>query len=428
MTVAMVPLIGLATPASASLPCDQELLVNRGAEDAAGATDGSVVPVPGWTMAGGATALEYDSVQAPASSDPGPPDRGSNLFAGGPQSDPNDQHTTTASQVIDVSALSSFIDAGAAEADVSGYLGGLGAMFEDSAKYSISFRGAGGSTLSGGTQFGPVTQSTLIAAGAFPGLMPVSGTTPLPEGTRSIVATLTFHHAGGDSFANGYADELSLVVVCPADISVSATQDPGATPDPIYTVEVSNGGPGHAPDVHAFMSTTPANEASLATCVVTATEDCSDQADYSGFSPNPSLVLGPVTAGDTVAVKVRVDSIHGSSATPQLEFGASDGGLRDPDLDNNNGSIPMYADISVSATQDPGATPDPIYTVEVSNGGPGHAPDVHAFMSTTPANEASLATCVVTATEDARTRPTTRASRRTPPSSWGPSPRATPWP
>ena len=105
--------------------------------------------------------------------------------------------------------------------------------------------------------------------------------------------------------------------------------------------------------------------------MVTATEDCSDQADYSGFSPNPSLVLGPVTAGDTVAVKVRVDSIHGSSATPQLEFGASDGGLRDPDLDNN-GSIPMYADISVSATQDPGAGERPVYSVEVPNEGPGH--------------------------------------------------------
>ena len=182
------------------------LIVNPGAENGTADPDGSapVTSIPGWTIAGG----EFDVIQYqanngnyPATSDPGPADRGKNFFAGGPNDD-----VSTGTQTIDVSKDTLKIATGSVGFVLSGWLGGF-ADQDDNAMLSIQFEDAAG-TVQGKAQVGPVLAADRSNATGF-----VFRTTngKVPKGTSKIVVTLTMTRTAG-SANDGYADNLSLTL------------------------------------------------------------------------------------------------------------------------------------------------------------------------------------------------------------------------
>jgi hypothetical protein len=161
------------------------LIINGDAEAAAGSPDGNPVATPSWTVGGEATALQYGASGGyPQATDPGPANRGNNLFAGGA----NDA-TSTLTQTISLSA----------------YLGGFEGQ-EDNAVLSVSFQN--GTTEVGTGHVGPVTAAD---RGSVTGLLARTATGAVPAGTRSAVVTLTATRLEGTA-NDGYADNLSLAL------------------------------------------------------------------------------------------------------------------------------------------------------------------------------------------------------------------------
>ncbi len=176
------------------------LIVNGDVEAGAGSPTGDVVPVPGWTAGGNFTAVQYNASGGfPAASDPGPSSRGANFFAGGPNT-----ASSSATQVIDVSAQAAAIDTGTVIFELSGYLGGFGGQ-NDNTMLTATFENAGASSL-GTAAIGPVTPSDRSGATGLvfrfsAGIVPVS--------TRLIGVRLQMTRTDG-SYNDGYADNLSL--------------------------------------------------------------------------------------------------------------------------------------------------------------------------------------------------------------------------
>jgi hypothetical protein len=165
------------------------LVTNPGAEDAAGAPDGSVVPVPGWTTANGFTAVQYGAAGFP----PAPPGAGSNFFAGGPQSS-----TSSASQLIDLSAARSTIDASLVDARLSALL----AYTTGSPTVVVAFLDGTGKRLSRETLYsfdpaGFTAQGVRIA---------------VPPGSRAARVTLRADGAPGN-YNDALFDNVSLALI-----------------------------------------------------------------------------------------------------------------------------------------------------------------------------------------------------------------------
>jgi hypothetical protein len=182
------------------------LIVNPGAENGTADPDGSapVTSIPGWTIAGGefdVIAYQADSGNYPATSDPGPADRGKNFFCGGPNDD-----VSNATQTIDVSKDALKIATGSVGFVLSGWLGGY-ADQDDNAMLSIQFEDAAGTVL-GKAQIGPVMAADRSDVTSFV-LRTTNG--KVPKGTVKIVVTLTMTRVSG-SANDGYADDLSLTL------------------------------------------------------------------------------------------------------------------------------------------------------------------------------------------------------------------------
>jgi hypothetical protein len=177
------------------------LIVNGDAEAAVGSTNGAPVATPGWTSTGEATALAYGSGGYPALTDPGPADRGMNLFIGG-----QDDATSSLTQTIDVSADVAAIDASAVTYTLSGWLGGFEDQ-EDYATLTVTFQDMSGDSLGTGT-IGPVTAED---RSDLTGLLERDTTGPVPPSTRSVLVVLAMvREAGANN--DGYADDLSLTL------------------------------------------------------------------------------------------------------------------------------------------------------------------------------------------------------------------------
>lgn len=179
------------------------VIVNGDAEAGAGSADGfAPVTIPGWTAVGPFIAVQYAAGAGfPGASDPGPPSRGLNFFAGGDGSD-----VTTATQVDDVSADAAAIDTGTVTFALSGYLGGF-ADQRDNAMLTVNFRNAG-STILSTASIGPVSNTDRGNATA---LLLRSTTGTVPAGTRTVEVVLALTRLDG-SYDDGYADNLSLVL------------------------------------------------------------------------------------------------------------------------------------------------------------------------------------------------------------------------
>ncbi len=185
------------------------LIVNGNAE-AGPAGTGVVTPVasiPGWTVQSGKpTVLPYNFTSTapqqptngyPQLTQPAPPDHGFQYFAAA-----FNQASAVLSQVINVSAASSLINAGNAEFIASAYLGSAGGVSAGS-QMAVAFQNASGQTFSTAT-VGPVFHSFPSAGMFFQqqiGLVPV--------GTVQVTVSLTM---GDGNYDTTLADSLSLML------------------------------------------------------------------------------------------------------------------------------------------------------------------------------------------------------------------------
>jgi len=178
------------------------LVVNGNAEQGNGATSISQVVKPeNWSTTGPFTVLKYGSPEFPGASDPGPPERGSYLFAGGPN---NSQSSAT--QTIDISSGSGGIDGGGKRYTLSAYLGGFGGQ-GDSATIEATFLDTSGRILGVG-RIGPVTDLTRKGVTA---LVKSSASGDVPRGARKVTLRVLMVRTDG-AYNDGYADDVSLVI------------------------------------------------------------------------------------------------------------------------------------------------------------------------------------------------------------------------
>jgi hypothetical protein len=192
-------------------------VVNGDAESDTGSTDGSIVPVSGWTACCGSTlftVVQYlPNNGFPGPGDPGPASRGANFFAGGPN-----VANASGSETIDVSGFAASIDLGLLTFDASAYLGGYQGQ-DDIAEFVVDFRDSSNALISSGGVVGP----DAMQRGSLTGLSLEENTGVIPVGTRSIQFILDMFRQDG-TYDDGYADNLSFVV----NGSSSSAPEPGS--------------------------------------------------------------------------------------------------------------------------------------------------------------------------------------------------------
>jgi hypothetical protein len=180
----------------------RNLIENGDAEAGQGSFDGLTVErVPGWATNGNFTVAQYGGEGLPSQTDPGPPDRGSNFFAGGPNN-----ASSSASQLVNVAPVAHLIDSGAVTFNLSGYLGGFFDQ-DDNAALRVIFE-RGGQAL-GSAQIGPVSAAD---RGNLTGLLFRSTSGSVPAGTRQVRIVLQMTRAPYYFYNDGNADNLGLML------------------------------------------------------------------------------------------------------------------------------------------------------------------------------------------------------------------------
>ena len=200
------------------------LLANGDAEFGQPTLSGyDAVTIPGWQVRQGlpTVAMYGEGGGFPGKNQPGPTERGTNLFAGGAGG------TSILTQTVDVGSAA---PAGATF-ELSGWLGGRGNR-TDAASVQLSFRSAGGASL-GTATLGPVTPAD---RGNATGLLHRARGGAVPAGTRTIDVALTMtttnrnydtHFSSVVGYNRAYADDLSLTLSIPA-------KAPQVTPPPAH--------------------------------------------------------------------------------------------------------------------------------------------------------------------------------------------------
>ena len=202
-------------------PYGVNLIVNGNAEQGINSPTGAPLPgptpVPGWATSSAFTVVPYGAAGGfPVASDPGPPDRSNQFFAGGKAV------ASTATQDIDVSANAADINAGQVTLDLSGWLGGF-ASDPDVAQLSVTYLDGGSMTL-GSTTIGPVNPAD---RNNTTGLFLRNKSAKVPANTVTLRVTLTMTRTSG-AFNDGYADSLSVVLRAPTVVTTTADSGPGS--------------------------------------------------------------------------------------------------------------------------------------------------------------------------------------------------------
>jgi len=183
---------GASADAGTTLNSTGNLIVNGDAEEGVGSSDGSRLRVPGWTVTGEATAVQYGVMTCrgaytlQATIRVGEP--GTQFLFGRSKT----TQTSTLAQTIRLASYATGIDAGAGHVRSPGYLGGFSTQ-DDNAVLSVSFKNASGTELAAAT-IGPVTEpdgsgltaSSFAARPEFPDLDPAllrHGNHDSPQGT-----------------------------------------------------------------------------------------------------------------------------------------------------------------------------------------------------------------------------------------------------
>ena len=189
-------------PFAPTAPATGNRLHNGDAESSAGSSGHpAVVPLPGWGVTGGMSAIRYGAAAGyPTTTGSGPTDRAQAFFSGGTAA------TATMAQSVSTWDAAPAIDRGAATFALSGWLGGY-RWQRDAVAVVATFRDAAGTAL-GSTALDPVTPQD--RAGTT-GLLQRSTSGPVPVGTRSIRVVVTATRGGGTN-NDGYADSVSLTV------------------------------------------------------------------------------------------------------------------------------------------------------------------------------------------------------------------------
>ena len=170
------------------------LVVNPGAEAGPSAQKPDfTLYIPGWSTTDGVSVAPYGGSGWIQLTDPGPPDRGVNLFCKVLDGDAN------LYQDLDVSAAATLIDSGQVTYQVSAWLGGLAGHTSPTLTYT--FFDWSGTQLAPTAQLGPNSGPT--------GLSDTSGSGALPSGTRRVHIALSFP---GDSLA----DDIAFTLAAPA--------------------------------------------------------------------------------------------------------------------------------------------------------------------------------------------------------------------
>jgi uncharacterized protein (TIGR03437 family) len=169
------------------------LIVNGGAESGPSAPEtANTLYIPGWSTANGLSVAPYGGAGWISIADPGPADRGVNLFCGG-----GDMY-----QDLDVSPAASLIDSSQVTFQVSAWLGGVAGVTSPTLTYMF-FDWSG-------NQLAPTaTLGTTSHSGT--GLVDTSHSGPLPSGTRRVHIALSFPGAS----SNFMADNIAFTLIAP---------------------------------------------------------------------------------------------------------------------------------------------------------------------------------------------------------------------
>jgi hypothetical protein len=194
---------GISSALAATVPFNQNLIINGDAESDVGSAAGAVIgSVTGFTTVGNFTVTKYGASSGfPLATDPGPVNRGLNFFSGGPNNAASSAH-----QLIDVSSIASSIDLGSTRYELSGFLGGFSSQ-GDHAVLTANFWDDQNAPL-GFSAIGAVTN---IDRNNVTGLLERSTDGIVPVGTRSIQIALALTRTAG-AYNDGYADNLSLIL------------------------------------------------------------------------------------------------------------------------------------------------------------------------------------------------------------------------
>lgn len=218
LLIALLAACLIPAAAAHATPFETNLIVNGDAEaNAPSATGFEVVPlITGWTRTGNLTLVPWSGVgNFPDNANAGPVVRGNAFFTGGPSGASSNMF-----QTIDVSDLSSAIDAGSVGFRLAGYLGGY-ATQGDNAAVRVKFQGAAAESL-GTAALGPVTTAQRSSA---TGLLFREQAGAVPAGTRSVEVRLVCTRLVG-SYNDGYADSLSLSLAS-STVGVEDARVPG---------------------------------------------------------------------------------------------------------------------------------------------------------------------------------------------------------
>jgi len=238
---------------NALIVASPNLLVNPGAELGDPSLSGySSVTVPGWTVTGTPTVIEYGTLRrfpSPTSS-PGPTfpaflgfpssncapaDSGEQFFGGGPVA------TSALSQTVNLSAAASDIDTGTVRYELSGDLGGF-FIDPSAASVTVEFLDADGVRLGAGN----IRPVTVLDRWLQTGLLEREATGTIPVGTRSarVVVTLKDCNPILGNYNNAYADNLSFTVGA-ANLAPAPLEPPLSTVgdlDHVFMVYMENKG------------------------------------------------------------------------------------------------------------------------------------------------------------------------------------------
>jgi uncharacterized protein (TIGR03437 family) len=194
------------------------LISNPGGEIGPGVPSPTVAPyIPGWSTSYGASVSTYGGTGWIGLTDPGPPDRGVNVFHGG-------EPGADMYQDLDVSAAAASIDANKVTYLVSAWFGGVSGVPTPTLTYL--FFDWSGKQLAATAQLGPVTHFGTS-------LVVTSNSAALPPGTRRIHIDVAF--PSGNALADNISFTLSPAgapVITPGGVvpvySSSTTIEPGS--------------------------------------------------------------------------------------------------------------------------------------------------------------------------------------------------------